>query len=95
MVLLQILTNNARELQVLKNVAKSSFVVAVVFLGLNLQHMEVPRLGVKFELQVPAYTTVMATPDTNCICDLYRSLQQHQILNPLSKTRDHPQSHGY
>ena len=27
------------------------------FLGPHLQHMEVPRLGVKSELQLPAYTT--------------------------------------
>ena len=32
------------------------------FLGLHLQYMEVPRLGVKSELQLPAYTTVTATP---------------------------------
>ena len=30
------------------------------FLGLHLQHMEVPRLGVESELQLPAYTTAMA-----------------------------------
>ena len=28
-----------------------------VFLGLHLQHVEVPRLGVQLELQLPAYTT--------------------------------------
>ena len=28
-----------------------------VFLGWNLQHLEVPRLGVESELQLPAYTT--------------------------------------
>ena len=28
-----------------------------VFLGPHLQHMEVPRLGVESELQLPAYTT--------------------------------------
>ena len=27
------------------------------FLGLHLRHMEVPRLGIKSELQLPAYTT--------------------------------------
>ena len=26
-------------------------------LGPNLKHMEIPRLGVKLELQLPAYTT--------------------------------------
>ena len=32
-----------------------------VFLGLHLWHMEVPRLGVEWELQLPAYTTATAT----------------------------------
>ena len=34
-----------------------------VFLGPHLWHMEVPRLGVELELQLPAYTTATATPD--------------------------------
>ena len=34
-----------------------------------MRHMDVPRLGVKWELQLPAYTIATAT----------------QILNPLSK----------
>ena len=33
------------------------------FLGLYPQHMAVPRLGVKLELQLLAYTTGTATPD--------------------------------
>ena len=33
------------------------------FLGLHLWHMEVPRLGVESELQLPAYTTATAMPD--------------------------------
>ena len=37
----------------------------VSFLGLNLQHMEVPRLGVKWELQLLAYATATATPDAS------------------------------
>ena len=49
---------------------------------------EVPRLVVKSESQLPAYTTATATPDPSCIYDLSQcSLQQHQILNPLSKAR--------
>ena len=46
--------------------------------------MEAPRLGVESELQLPAYTTGTATlsPDLHC------SLQQHQILNPLSEARN-------
>ena len=50
--------------------------------------MEVPRLGVKPELQLPAYTTAAATPSPSCICDLCHSSEQHQILNPLSEARD-------
>ena len=33
------------------------------FLGSHLQHMDVPRLGVKLELQLPAYTTATAMRD--------------------------------
>ena len=32
----------------------------LVFLGLHLRHMEVSRLGVKSELQLPAYATATA-----------------------------------
>ena len=34
-----------------------------VFLGLQPWHMEVPRLGVKLELELLAYATVTAIPD--------------------------------
>ena len=37
------------------------------FLGLYLQHMEVPRLGVELELQLLAYTTATATQDLSHI----------------------------
>ena len=50
--------------------------------------MEVPRLGVELELQLPAYTTATATQDPSCICDLYHSSWQRQILNSLSEARD-------
>ena len=35
----------------------------LVFLGLHLQHMEIPRLGVTSELSLLAYTTTTATLD--------------------------------
>ena len=35
-----------------------------------------------------SYTTATATQDPSRVCDLYHSLRQRQILNPLSKTRD-------
>ena len=38
----------------------------------------------QLQLQLPAGAT--ATPDLNHICDLSRSLQPHQILNPLSES---------
>ena len=44
--------------------------------------MEVPRLGVKLELQPLAYTTATATPDSSGVGQLHLSLQQCQILNP-------------
>ena len=47
--------------------------------------MDVPRPGVQSELQPPAYTPATAALDPSRICDLHGSLQQHWILNPLSK----------
>ena len=38
------------------------------FLGPHLWHMEVPRLGLESELQLPAYTTATATRDLSHIC---------------------------
>ena len=57
---------------------------------LLLWHMEISGLGVKLELQLPSYATATAraTPDLSRICNLCHSLQQHQIINPLSKARD-------
>ena len=46
------------------------------FLGPYLQHMEVPRLGVELELQLPVYTTATATLDPSHICNLHRSSWQ-------------------
>ena len=50
--------------------------------------MEVPRLGVESELELPVYTTATATPDPSLVCDLYHISLQHWILKPLSKARD-------
>ena len=60
--------------------------IYICFLVPHLRDMEVPRLGVKSELE--AYTTATATQDPSCVCVLYHSSWQHQILNPLSETRD-------
>ena len=58
------------------------------FLGLHSRHIEIPRLGIESELQLPAYTTATATQDLSSICDLYHSSEQCRILNPLSRVRD-------
>ena len=64
------------------------FFVLFFFLGPHPWHMEIPRLGVQLELQLPAYTTATATPDPTRICDLHHSSRQSWILNPLSKAWD-------
>ena len=50
--------------------------------------MEVPRLGIEYEPQLPAYTTATAMLDPSHIHDLYRSLKQCWIFNPQIKARD-------
>ena len=59
-----------------------------VFLGLHPRYMEVPKLGVKLELQLPTYTTATATPDSSSVFDLHHSSRQRWMLNPLSQARD-------
>ena len=58
------------------------------FLGQHPWHMDVPRLGVKSQLQLPAYTTATAMQDPSHVFDLYHSSQQSRILNPVIKARD-------
>ena len=57
-------------------------------LGLNPWHTEVPRPGIKLELQLPAYTTATAMPYLSCLCDLHHSSWQRQIAKPLIEARD-------
>ena len=45
--------------------------------------MEVPRLGVELELQLPACTTATAMPDPS----LHLRSWQRRILHPLSEAR--------
>ena len=42
-------------------------------LGLNVQHMLVPGLGVESELWLLAYATVTAKQDLSHVCDLHHS----------------------
>ena len=53
-----------------------------LFFQPHLGHTEIPGLGVKSELQLPAYTTGIATLDVSHICNLY------QIFNPMSEAKD-------
>ena len=46
--------------------------------------MEVPRLEVESELQLPVYATATATQDLKCVFDLHHGSPQRWILNPLS-----------
>ena len=39
----------------------------LMFLESHLWHMEVPRLGVELELQMPTYTTTTTMPDPICV----------------------------
>ena len=50
--------------------------------------MEVPRIGVELELQLPAYTTATAMLDPSWVCNLHRSSQRCWILNPLIEARE-------
>ena len=59
-----------------------------LILGPHLQHMEVLRLEVESELQLPVYTIDTATQDPSYLCELQCNSQQRQILSPLSKARD-------
>jgi len=53
-----------------------------------MRHMEIPRLGVKTELSLLAYTTAIAMPDPSPVCELHLSSQQRWILNPLNEARE-------
>ena len=63
--------------------------IHVLSLQQHLQHMEVPSLGVKLELQLPVCATATATLGPSPIYDLrHHQLQQCQISNPLSEAGD-------
>ena len=50
--------------------------------------MDIPRLGFKSELQLPAYTTATATQAPRHVCDLHHSSRQRWIPSPPSEARD-------
>ena len=53
--------------------------------------MEDPGLGVESELQLPAYTTAIATWDPSRVFHLHHSSWQYQVLKRLNKARDQTQ----
>ena len=50
--------------------------------------LEVPRLGVEPELQLPAYATATAMQDPSHVCDQHHSSRHCQILHLLGEARD-------
>ena len=59
-----------------------------LFLWPHPWQKEVPKLGIKLELQLKAYATVRATLELSHICDIYCGFQQYWILNQSSKAKD-------
>ena len=63
-----------------------------IFLGPHLRHMEIPRLEVESELQLPAYTTPTAMRNLSHICNLHHSSQQRQSLTHSTRPGIEPMS---
>ena len=83
----------------IENVMLSSYVVSLnfffflsffflLFLGLHSQLMDVPRLGVEWDLLLQAYTTAITIQDPSHLFDLHHSSPQCWIPDPLSKVRN-------
>ena len=66
-----------------------------LFLWPHLQHMEIHRLGVKSELQLPAYTTATATWYPTCTFDLHCSYSNAGSLPTEWGQRLNQYPHGY
>ena len=41
-------------------------------------HMEVPRLGIESEQQLPTYATATETQDLSYVCDIHHSSGKHR-----------------
>ena len=59
------------------------FFFFLVFLGPHLWHVEVPKLGVESELQLPAYTTAHSNAGSSWI--LRKATDQTRILMDTSQ----------
>ena len=68
-------------------VLKNFFLAFILFYFLEAHpwHMDVPRLGVRPELQLPVYTTATATQGPSHGCDPHHTSRQHWIPNPPSE----------
>ena len=65
------------------------------FLGPPPQHMEVPRLGVEMELQLPASTTATATPRSEPRLQPIQQLTATPYPEPTERGQgSNPQPHG-
>ena len=58
------------------------------FLGPHLWHMGGSQARGQTGAAAEAHTTATAVQDVSRICTLHHSLQQCQLLNPLSEARD-------
>ena len=68
------------------------FIHSFCFLGTHPWHMEVPRLGVKSELQLPAYATATAIQDPSFICNLTTAHGNTRSLTQLVRPGIQPTS---
>ena len=59
-----------------------------VFLGPHPRDMDVPRLGVQWDLQLLAYATATAMQDPSHVHDPHHSPWHYQIPNSLSEAKD-------
>ena len=67
---------------------KPNTIFPFLFKGPLPWHVEIPRLGVQVDLQLPACATATATWGPSHIFNLPHSSRQHQVLNPLIEARD-------
>ena len=61
-------------------ILKKLHLFVCLFLVLHQWHMEVPRLGVKSQLEPAAYITATGMQDPSCVYNLHHTSQQRWIL---------------
>ena len=83
-----LISSHAWQLVIKRQEFVTLFYFIFVYLGPHPWHREVPRLGVKPELHLLAYTIATAMPDASHVCNLHHSSQRCWILKPMSEVRD-------